>query len=223
MPPSNAANRGLIERGLAELGIQAEPVLLEKLIRYVCEIELWNQAYGLVNDSGDSLIIRHILDSLSGLSAIRALAPATLADAGSGAGLPGIPLSLFMGGTRVSLIERSGKRCRFLENQKALLRLDNVDVRESGIGQTKGPFDVIVFRAFRPLEKPIIDELIDLMGPDGVLAAYKGKRTKIDDELAGIESYGLEAEIRELRVPYLEGEERHLVLLKRTSPRLIGD
>ncbi len=208
-------NRALLEEGLSALGIPPAPEAADKLLRYLAEIELGNEAYGLVNDSGDSLIVRHVLDSLAGLSAIQALSPGSLADAGSGAGLPGIPLSVYMPATRFSLIERSGKRCRFLENQKALLKLSNLEVRESEIGRAKGPFDVIAFRAFRPLEKPIIDELIALMAPEGVLAAYKGKRAKIDEELAGIALYGLKAEIRELRVPFLEGEERHLVLLRR--------
>lgn len=208
-------NRALLEEGLSALGIPAGAEAVDKLVRYVSEIELWNEAYGLVNDSGDSLIVRHILDSLSGLSAIRGLSPAAMADAGSGAGLPGIPLSIFMPETRTRLIERSGKRCRFLENQKALLRLSNLTVAESDIGAVAGPFDVITFRAFRPLEKPIVDDLLALLGPEGVLAAYKGKRAKIDEELKGIESYGFEAEIQELSVPFLRDEERHLVLLRR--------
>lgn len=208
-------NRALLEEGLSALGIPAGAEAVDKLVRYVSEIELWNEAYGLVNDSGDSLIVRHILDSLSGLSAIRGLSPAAMADAGSGAGLPGIPLSIFMPETRTRLIERSGKRCRFLENQKALLRLSNLTVAESDIGAAAGPFDVITFRAFRPLEKPIVDDLLALLGPEGVLAAYKGKRAKIDEELKGIESYGFEAEIQELSVPFLRDEERHLVLLRR--------
>jgi len=63
-------NRALLEEGLSALGIAAPAQAVDKLVRYVSEIELWNEAYGLVNDSGDSLIVRHILDSLSGLSAI---------------------------------------------------------------------------------------------------------------------------------------------------------
>lgn len=210
-------NRGLIERGLAALGLDLGAASLEKLERYVAEIELWNQAYGLVNDSGDSLIVRHILDSLAGLERIRSLSPASLADAGSGAGLPGVPLAILMGETRVALIERSGKRCRFLSNQKALLGLDNLSVVESDLGDARGPFDVVTFRAFRPLEKPIIDQLLALLSPDGALAAYKGKRSKIDEELGGLASYRLSSEILPLRVPFLEGEERHLVILRPPS------
>ena len=79
-------------------------------------------------------------------------------------------------------------------------------MREKESAKAKGPFDVIIFRAFRPLEKPILDELLALLAPGGVLAAYKGKRAKIDEELEGIESYGLEAEdTRNCRVPFLEG------------------
>ncbi len=208
-------NTALLEKGLAALGISASSLQLSQLERYILEIELWNAAYGLVNDSGDSLIIRHILDSLAAYPDIAALNPANLADAGSGAGLPGIPLAIMLPQTALSLIERSGKRCLFLSNQKALLKLQNLDIREKDICATKGPFELVCFRAFRPLEKPIIDELLALLGPGGRLAAYKGKRSKIDEELAGIASYNLDADIRKLEVPGLEEEERHLVLLKK--------
>jgi 16S rRNA (guanine527-N7)-methyltransferase len=213
MPP--AVNLALLEGGLSSMGLRPGPEALGKLARYVAEIELWNQAYGLVNDSGDGLITRHILDSLSGLPLIASRNPTSLADAGSGAGLPGIPLAICLPDVRVSLIERSGKRCRFLENQKALLRLANVDIREKDIEKASGQFDIVTFRAFRPLEKPILDALLALLAPGGSLAAYKGKRSKIDEELGGIAGYGLDQKVEPLLVPGLEGEERHLVFLSR--------
>lgn len=207
-------NEALLREGLCALGIEASAAQIDMLCRYIAEIELWNAAYGLVNDSGDGLITRHILDSLAPLPHILPLAPRRVADAGSGAGLPGIPLSIMMPNASFSLIERMGKRCSFLANQKALLPLPNVDIQEKDIGSASGPFDLVAFRAFRPLEPPIVDQLLALISPSGRLAAWKGKRKNIEAELASIERYGLSAHIIETPVPGLD-EERHLVLLSR--------
>jgi 16S rRNA (guanine527-N7)-methyltransferase len=100
-----------------------------------------------------------------------------------------------------SLIERMGKRCSFLANQKALLPLPNVDIQEKDIGSASGPFDLVAFRAFRPLEPPIVDQLLALISLSGRLAAWKGKRKNIEAELASIERYGLSAHIIETPVP----------------------
>ncbi|MDR2054179.1 MAG: class I SAM-dependent methyltransferase, partial [Treponema sp.] len=109
--------------------------LLEK---YIAEIELFNEAYGLVSARGrGELVTRHILDSLAPLGIIaRALAgieaPA-IADAGSGAGLPGIPLAICLPSARVTLIERMGRRAGFLRNTLAILGLPGLDVEEREI------------------------------------------------------------------------------------------
>lgn len=207
-------NRSLLEEGLCALRIDASEPQIGLLLRYTQEIELWNAAYGLVNDSGDGLITRHILDSLAPLAAIQALSARSLADAGSGAGLPGIPLAIMLPEVSINLIERMGKRCSFLANQKALLPLPKVEIQEREIGRASGPFDIVVFRAFRPLQSPIIDQLLALLAPGGRLAAWKGRRRNIDEELEGIAGYGLKSEIITTPVPGLD-EERHLVLLSR--------
>jgi 16S rRNA (guanine527-N7)-methyltransferase len=206
-------NRSLIESGVEAIGLVPPPGALDRLERYVSEIELWNAAYGLVNDSGDSLIVRHILDSLSALPAIAPLPRSRAADVGSGAGLPGIPLAIFLPDSRFTLIERSGKRCRFLENQIALLGLSNASLAETEVEKARGPFDLIVFRAFRPLEPRIVSSMLALLSPGGALAAYKGRREKIEAELKEIEGLGARSETIALKAPYLD-EERHLVILR---------
>lgn len=204
---------GVLDRGLVDLGLDPGTEQAILLKRYIAELELWNKPYGLVNDSGDSLITRHILDCLAGLAPIAARNPERLADAGSGAGLPGLVLSIYLPKAKVCLVERSQKRCRFLQNQKALLGLGNLEIMEMDIADCRESFDIVCFRAFRPLEPPIIDQLIALLGPGAWLAAYKGREAAITTELAALADYQLERQIQALRVPGLD-EERHLVWLR---------
>jgi len=208
-------NEKLIEDGVLRLGLDIPKGALTRLSRYVAEIELWNSAYGLVNDSGDALIVRHLLDSLAGAARIKAMVRGRVADMGSGAGLPGIPLAIALPDSRIDLIEPSDRRCRFLENQKAILPLPNAEVVRKRIEELSGSWDLITFRGFRPLEPGVVRTLAALLARGGSIVAYKGKREKIEEELAAIALLGLETAIERIDVPFLE-EERHLVILKKS-------
>jgi 16S rRNA (guanine527-N7)-methyltransferase len=197
--------------------------LQETLEAYVRELELFNPAYGLVGtESHEELIIKHILDSLAPLGPIlRALdrdgsAPPSLsiADAGTGAGLPGLPLACALSSFQFTLIERMGRRIGFLQNTLAVLGLENVLLEQADIEKARsGPFDLITFRAFRPLEPPILKALLKLLKPGGVLGAYKGRLEKIREEMAPIESLIGSWEAIPVQVPFLN-EERHLVVIR---------
>jgi 16S rRNA (guanine527-N7)-methyltransferase len=216
-------------RRLAE-GDPAAGDLLEKrpeqlLQKYIEEIELFNPAWGLVG-AGDrrELVVKHILDSLSPLGPLRRLlkspgaegSPA-LADVGSGAGLPGIPLAIALPECPVTLIERKGRRAAFLRNTQAVLGLSNLTVEEGPMEHAPpGRFRLAVFRAFRPLDPVILRGLFRLLAPGGFLAAYKGRRTVIEAELAALPaapSGTPSPEILPVAVPFLD-EERHLVVIR---------
>jgi 16S rRNA (guanine527-N7)-methyltransferase len=194
------------------------------LNRYLDEIERFNPAYGLVAaGSREELVIKHILDSLSPLGIIhRRLAalpagktavPPSIADAGSGAGLPGIPLAAAMPGVPLTLIERMGRRAGFLENVRAVLGLANVAVEEGPIEEAPPRrFSIVAFRALKALEPAVLKSLFRLLRPGGFLAAYKGRRDAIDAELEGIKQYAGTWEILPCPVPFLE-EERRLVII----------
>ena len=217
-----SANIGLLRKGLDALGLDGGENRLERLARYTDEIELWNPAYGLVKASGDELIVKHVLDSLSVLPLIceLALPVSHVADLGTGAGLPGIPLSLFLPDSRMTLVERMEKRVRFLENQKALLGLSNVEIVQADVERAKGPFDLVTFRAFRPFsEIKLFRAVLRLMAPGGVILAYKGKRSRAQEELSelaaapGLEAVTTKARVFPVSVPFLE-EERCAVVLR---------
>ena len=203
--------------------------IISLLIKYITEIELCNPALGLVGTNNrQELIIRHILDSLAPLGIIvqittKSNVPAArqlhIADVGSGAGLPGIPLAIVMPDAKFTLIERKGRRAGFLRKTQTALGLFHVTVEEAEMEKAPpGRFDVVTFRALKPLEPKIVKKLFRLCGEGGVLAAYKGRREKIEDEIAALETAlkqnkTLVWEVFPCHVPFLD-EERHLVVVK---------
>jgi 16S rRNA (guanine527-N7)-methyltransferase len=199
--------------------------IISLLERYIKEIELFNTAYGLVGAKDtEELVIKHILDSLAPLGILSRLFSrepsqeaqlSRIADAGSGAGLPGIPLAIAMP-CEFSLIERMGRRVGFLCNTKAVLSLSNITVEESEIEKAAPQrFDLVTFRAFKPLEPKLLKTLFNLCVPGGFIAAYKGRREKIEAEMAALHTADIQWEAVPYTVPFLE-EERH-ILIMRTS------
>jgi 16S rRNA (guanine527-N7)-methyltransferase len=201
-------------------------VILSQLAGYIAEIELFNPALGLVGTSDRrELLIKHILDSLAPLSTlINCMGQGTgsIADVGSGAGLPGIPLAIVLPHAHITLIERMGRRANFLRNTKAALTLSNVTVEEAEMEKVRpGRFSLVTFRAFKPLEPKMLRKLLRLCVEGGTLAAYKGRREKIEAELAALDQAsvnknarfsGLNRQIIPCPVPFLN-DERHIVLL----------
>jgi 16S rRNA (guanine527-N7)-methyltransferase len=192
------------------------------LSRYIAEIELHNPALSLVGTNDrQELIVRHILDSLAPLGIIsRKISVARqflIADVGSGAGLPGIPLAIALPSAALSLIERKGRRAGFLRDVLAGLNLSHVSVEEAEMEKAKpGRFALVTFRAFRPLEPRIYKKLFRLCGEGGCLAAYKGRREKIQAEMSALEEavphIAGRWECIPCPVPFLN-EERHLVVI----------
>jgi len=233
----------LLSDGLARLGHNDPAVdhliaprlekILSLLSAYITEIELYNAALSLVGTNDrQELIISHILDSLAPLGTlIKYVYPAAdrdaqvsarpaVADVGSGAGLPGIPLAIAMPDVEFTLIERKGRRAGFLRNTIAALSLANVVVEEAEMEKVKpGRFSVVTFRAFRPLEPKIYKKLLRLCGTGACLAAYKGRREKTLAEAAALEAALPDMagrwELIPCPVPFLD-KERHLLIIKNT-------
>lgn len=210
---------GILQCGIAENMVED---LCQKMESYINEIILFNSAYNLTNTSDhDELVVRHILDSLSGYKEIGALLPSVsesfvVGDIGSGGGLPGIPLAAAFPEIQFRLVERMSKRCAFLENCAAILGLKNVQVINCEAEQVDlESFDVITFRAFRPLDKKMIKTLLRIVKKDGYLCAYKAKLENIKEEMNGISDIVPSYEIKPLKVPGLEDSERNLVLVKK--------
>ncbi len=204
---------GLLEEGVALLGLRSDAELVARLGAYLREIELWNRRVDLVGASGGDLVVRHVLDSLAGAETLRGLPRSSVADVGSGAGFPGIPLAMALPDARFTLIERSSTRAAFLRNAVALCGLsERVEVREVDLAREVGRYDVVTFRALGGLGK-VIEPLSRITRPGGAMVAYKGRSETIAEEIESLPARRWRIEIVPLSVPFL-AEERHLVVVK---------
>lgn len=218
----------LLTDGLLKCGLPSALVetVSPKMEAYINEIILFNSAYNLTNTSDhDELVVRHILDSLAGYKVIEGLL-SQLADAGhddlligdigSGGGLPGIPLAAAFPNQPVNLVERMSKRCAFLENVAAITGLKNVEVICSEAEKVSAEkYDLITFRAFRPLDKAMTKTLLKMVKKGGYLCAYKAKMDSITEEMNGIKNLVPEYKVEKLEVPGLEDSERNLVIIRK--------
>jgi len=199
--------------GLEALGLEGRPGLAEGLARYRRELEIWNDRLGLVSlKQPDDLVVKHLLDSLAPWSILEGFGAGPMADLGSGAGFPGIPLALTFPGRRTVLVERMERRAGFLEATLLALGRTDVEVLQRTFEEVKERFDLITFRAFTPLEPKIVKKMRKILAPGGRIAAYKGRRDVIDVELAALGPLAEGAQVLALTVPFL-AEERHLVVL----------
>lgn len=199
-----------LRNGLVALALPGE--LAPPLLAYLDLLARWNRAYNLtaVRDPRE-MVSRHLLDSLAMNAHLDGIA--TLADLGTGPGLPGIPLAIAKPGLRVILVESNGKKARFLRAAVRELGLPNAEVAESRIEalDRPGAFDQITARALATLPQ-IIAFGGHLLKRDGRLLAMKG--TRPDDEIAGLpDGWWLES-VQPLTVPGLAAE-RHLVVVAR--------
>lgn len=205
-----AAARDDLDAGLAALGL--DPALAGPLARYLALMLRWNAAYNLtaIRDPRE-MVTKHLLDSLAMAPAVAGLP--TLADLGTGPGLPGIPLAIATPGLHVTLVESNGKKARFMREALRQLGLGNAEVAESRIEALDRPgrFAAITARALATLPQ-ILALGGHLIADDGVLLAMKGARP--DDEIAALPAGWVVRDLRPLRVPGLDAE-RHLVVIGR--------
>ena len=216
---------GLLEDGLRKTGIEEEKIslLAEKMEKYIREIIICNAAFNLTNTSDhDELVIRHILDSLAAYKPLKDFIAGlpyggrqvAVGDIGSGGGLPGIPLAAAFPEISFTLVERMEKRCGFLQHCKEELGLENVSVlKEQAEFVSQKSFDIVTFRAFRPLDLKMAKKLLRLRKDGGILAAYKAKMENIKAEMDGIKKLVPEYKVIGLQVPGLEDSERNLVVV----------
>ena len=208
--PLPADLRPTLEAGLRDLRL--DPALAGPLLDYLGLLVRWNATYNLtaIRDPRE-MVAKHLLDSLAMHPWVDGVG--SLADLGTGPGLPGIPLAIAKPGLRVTLVESNGKKARFMREAVRQLGLKDVRVAESRIEAfaEPGAYDAITARALATL--PLILELGGhLLKPDGVLLAMKGAHPA--DELAALPAAWQARGSHRLTVPGLDAE-RHLVVVGR--------
>ena len=149
--------RVLLAPAAAEWGLTVGDHEAQSFVVYGMELLEWNQRVNLTRITAPrDVVIRHFLDSLACARAFDAVPP-SLADIGTGAGFPGIPLKIVWPTTRLMLSDSVGKKTAFLEHIVRLLRLEQVEVvtaRAEALGQNpahRERYDGVVARAVASL------------------------------------------------------------------------
>lgn len=204
-----------LSRGLDALALQLSADAHAKLLAYLALMQKWNRTYNLTAIRDPlSMVTHHLLDSLATVPHLDpAGAVLRLADVGSGAGLPGIPLALARPAWRVTLNDRSSKKTAFLRQAKVELGMSNVEVHEGPVEQwqPREHFGCVITRAFAALHE-FVASCRHLLAPGGFLAAMKGAWPEATGA-ATVPGDVSCAEVHRLHVPLLDAE-RHLVFCR---------
>jgi 16S rRNA (guanine527-N7)-methyltransferase len=166
----------------------------------------------------------HIADSLSGLELEPLLSAERVADLGSGAGLPGLVFAACRPESRFDLIESTSRKCEFLHRAIERMGLANATVvcerSEAWAGGAgREAYDAVTARAVGGL--PTLAELASpLLRDGGVLAAWKGARSKAEEAELARAAQRLALEVVEVRPvePYPGSRDRHIHLLRKNGP-----
>lgn len=182
---------------------------IDKFILYLQELKKWNRAYNLTSiDDEREIIVKHFIDSLFYLSFIPQAAQ--IADIGSGAGFPGVPLAIVNPNLTVTLIEPSWKKVAFLKNLKIKLKLTNIEILQAKAEDIHRKFDIVLCRALWPI-KDFVENCKHLIKEEGFFLVSKSK--KIEEELKNLPQ-GLNIEIKEFTLPFFNGQ-RYIVKIKK--------
>ncbi len=196
----NAERARLIEDAGA-LGVPLADDRAALLLRLLDELARWNKTYNLTSvDDRAGMLTHHLLDSLS---IAPRLAGESVADVGTGAGFPGLPLAIVDPARRFTLIDSNNKKIRFVTHAVRALGLANVEplhARVEDLAPAR-PFDTVVARALAPLPR-LLAQVRPLCGPRSRVLAMKGAR--LDEELRDLDPAWHLEEVVALRVPGLE-------------------
>lgn len=189
----------------------------------------WNRRFNLTAiTEPEGVQVKHFLDSLTSLTAIRKAHPALrdlrLIDVGTGAGFPGLPLKIACPQIRLTLVEATGKKVMFLEHVVTVLKLDSVTVikaRAEAVGQDpahREKYDWAVARAVA--EMPTLAEyLLPLVKVGGKALALKGESAPAEAQTAEAAIALLGGHLSQLLPVELPGvaETRYLVVLDKVA------
>jgi 16S rRNA (guanine527-N7)-methyltransferase len=203
--------RDRLIRDAGTLGVDLSAADAGRLLALTQELARWNRTYNLTSITApDEMLTHHLLDSL----AVHAdLHGTRIADVGTGAGFPGLPLAVCNPEREFTLIDSNGKKTRFVSHAAYLLGLSNVTAVHARAEALKPgqPFDTVVARAFAALPQ-MLPSVEGLCGPETRVLAMKGRWP--EEELAALPAPWRVARSRPLVVPGLEAARCVIVLMR---------
>jgi 16S rRNA (guanine527-N7)-methyltransferase len=170
----------------------------------------------------------HIADSLSGLEVAALRRASSIADVGSGAGFPGLPLAVALPSARIDLIEATARKCEFIERAIRAAKLSNAKVvcRRAEEWAAADPpaggraaYEAVTARAVGRLAT-LAELASPLLTDNGVLVAWKGRRDdeEEDEMVRATERLAMEVEDVRWVGPYAGSRNRHIYVMRKTGP-----
>ncbi len=216
----------LLIDGSSDLNINLSKDQINKFMAYMGLLTEWNQKVNLTAiTEPQEIVIKHFLDSILLVPFI----PATglLADVGTGAGFPGIPLKIVMPELEVTLIDSLGKRVKFLRQVIGELGLKGIEAhhaRAEDVGRQRAfreRFDVVVARAVSRLSV-LTEYCLPLVKIGGCFIAAKGPAVtgEVEEAEYAIELLGGRiASVDYTSLPYIDDTRSFVVIKKvQTTP-----
>lgn len=195
--------------GLEQLALPVRDKVSEPLLAYIDLLAHWNRSYNLTAVREPlEMVTRHLLDSLAVQPWLQA---GHLLDAGTGAGLPGIPLAIADPSLQVTLADSAGKKVRFMNHVKRQLGLSNIHPVHTRVEavEAESPFDAVISRAFTSLAS-FAAAVRHLAAGETRLLAMKGQYP--EEEIEALPGWVSVDSVEKIVVPGLH-ENRHLVIM----------
>jgi len=214
-------NERLLIEGADRIGVKS--IRANLFLSYVDLLRRWGSRINLSSVLTDrEIIIKHLIDSLT---VAEFMPPGSrVIDIGTGAGFPGIPLSIYDPSLNVTLLESVGKKVAFLRDVKRSLGLNGIDIRHGRAEEVdrgkRGVFDRVTFRALGS-----IDTVVALGAPyldiGGEMVIMKGPRGKKEwEDYANQYPGDMELLLtKELELPF-SGEKRVIIVAKPISQQM---
>ena len=181
--------KNYLKECLSKMNIEITEEKLGKFLKYNELLLDWNNKINLTAITEPEEVVRkHFCDSLASLPLIKE--NAHLADVGTGAGFPGIPLAIMRDDISVLLIDSLNKRINFLNTVISELGLKNAEAvhlraEEGSKGSLRDSFDVVTARAVASLNV-LCEYCLPYVKSGGLFLAYKGD--KATEELASAQN-----------------------------------
>lgn len=196
-----------LKKGFDELGLAVSATQLNAFEQYLLCLEKWNKTYNLTALSPHEWPTKHILDCA-------ALAPFlkpsdTILDIGSGAGLPGVVLAVLLPNATITMMDKVGKKVRFLQQVIATLRLQNAVAIHARAEEHHRHYDVITARAVAKPEV-IVSISEHLLTKNGCYQLMLGK------EACKLDMPGWKNKLTAINVPNCHAH-RQILMLKREN------
>ena len=211
-----------LENAAKQIEIELTKKQIEKFYNYMNLLLEWNEKINLTAIiEPREVILKHFVDSLTIAKYIKE--NEKLIDVGTGAGFPGIPLSIVKENTDIVLLDSLNKRINFLEEIKQNLKLENITTihgRAEEFGKNKKEretYDIATSRAVAPLNI-LLEYLLPLVKVGGKAICMKGSNIEeIENAKNALEILGGKIEkIEEITLPNSDIK-RNIIIVKKVK------